>query len=232
MFNFPDLPAIGDVYAPSGGPVWQWDGDSWLSMIAMPEPPAPEEIIALQFGVGYSSGIFYDGAYTLLNSIETQLIIADKLYFTPFRVRDKQYFNKIGFNVSLPSTATNARIGIYDIITETSLQYPGKLIYDAGLIDVTSSGIKEAEIFDPMTGHGAELVPGEYWLAILVDGECTIYGNVSPQGMTKFGSTLGPGMPIDVLFSQEYVFGVLPQQAGLLSREGGVFPNMSLRMEA
>jgi hypothetical protein len=232
MFNFPDLPAIGDVYAPVGGPAWQWDGDSWLSLIIMPVPPQPETMMAVQLGVGYSDGIFYDGAYTLMNSTSTQALIGDKLYFTPFRIRDRQFFNKIGFNISAPYTATKARVGIYDALMETSLQYPGKLIYDAGEVDVTVPGIVEAIIHDPMTGRGKELVPSEYWLGLVLNGECTIYGSVAPQGMYKFGSSMGPGMPIDLLFSQDYAFAALPDLPGLIAREAGVFLNMSLRMEA
>jgi hypothetical protein len=167
-----------------------------------------------------------------MNSTATQELLADKLYFTPFRVRDIQFFNKIGFNVSIPLTATSARVGIYSALEETAMQYPGQLLYDAGVLDVTSEGIKEATVFDPMTGRGKELAPGEYWLALVLDGQCTVYGNVSPQGMTKFGSTLGPGMPIDLLFSQEHVFAELPALPGVISREGGVFPNMSLRIDA
>lgn len=231
MFNFPDLPAIGDIYAPEGGPSWKWDGDAWLSLIMMPAPPEPEAMTAALRGVGYSDSIFYDGAYTLLNATSVQLLGPDRLYFTPYRVRDRQFFNKIGFNVSAPYSAVNARVGIYDALTETATQYPGKLIYDAGVLDVTVPDIREADIFDPMTGRGKELVPGEYWLGIVLDGDCQIYGNVAPQGMTKFGSTMGPGMPIDLLFSQEHPFGELPEQAGVIGREAGVFPNMSLRTE-
>jgi len=230
MFNFPDLPAIDDVYAPPGGPAWRWNGEAWLSLIVMPEPPVPDEMLAAQKGVGYSDGIFYDGAYTLLNATGVQLLAGNKLYFTPYRIRNKQVFDKIGFNVFAPHTATVARVGIYDALLETSTEYPGQLVYDAGEVEVISSGIKEAVILDPFSERGIELEPSEYWLAIVLDGDCEIYGNVAPQGMYKFGSTLGPGMPIDLLFAEEYAYGELPQTAGLILREAGVFPNMSLRM--
>lgn len=231
MFNFPDIPAVGQIFSPPNGPTWQWNGEAWESLIQLPSPPEPETML-MAMSSGYSTGIFYDGAYTLMNGTGTQVVGPDKLYFTPFRIRESQFFSKIGFNVSAPYTATQARLGIYDALIDTGTQYPAKLIYDAGVLDVTSSGIKEAEIYDPMAARGKLLAPGEYWLAIVLNGECTVYGNVAPQGMYKYGSTLGPGMPIDLLFSQPHVFGQLPLTAGVITREPGVFPNMSLRIEA
>lgn len=31
MFDFPNSPTVGQVYAPAGGPTWQWDGVAWKS---------------------------------------------------------------------------------------------------------------------------------------------------------------------------------------------------------
>jgi len=231
MFNFPDLPTVGEVYAPANGPAWRWDGEAWLSLIVMPEPPLPDQMLAAMKGVGYSDGIFYDGAYTLLNLTEVQLLEGNRLYFTPYRIRNRQIFNKIGFNVSTPYVATKARLGIYGALIDTSMEYPGALLHDAGEVEVISTGIKEVVILNPSTGGGLELEPGEYWLAIVLDGECEIYGNVAPQAMYKFGSTMGPGLPFDLLFSQEYEYAVLPPTAGIITRAVGVLPNMSLRMQ-
>lgn len=231
MFNFPDLPSVGDVYAPEGGPTWRWDGEAWLSLIVTPEAPLPAEVLGAQKGVGYSDGIFYDGAYTLLNVPDVQSLVGGRLYYTPYRIRTRQIFNRIGFNVSAPYSAINARVGIYKALIETSTEYPGALLYDAGEVSVVSPGVKEVELLDPTTGGGLILEPSEYWLVILLDGECDIYGNVASQGMYKFGSTLGPGLPYDLLFYQEYEYAPLPPTAGVIAREVGVFPNMSLRMD-
>ena len=233
MFNFPDIPSVGQVFSPSGGPTWQWDGKCWQSLILMPTKDKFADPMALAGGAGYSTDIFYDGAYTLLNdTTSTQVLVADKIYYTPFRIRELQFFNKIGFNLAAPFMATMARVGIYKALMETSTQYPGELFYDAGEIDVTTSGIKELTIVDPMFGYGKEFAAGEYWLVIVVDGECTVFGSVAPQGTYKFGSSLGPGMPVDLVFTSDHIYGPLPATAGLIGRSAGIFPNMSLRMAA
>lgn len=42
-FDFPSSPASGDVYAPSGGPSWQYDGEKWKG--GQPSGPQTEQFI-------------------------------------------------------------------------------------------------------------------------------------------------------------------------------------------
>jgi len=37
MFDFPNTPAVGQVFQPASGPSWQWDGTTWKSALAQGE---------------------------------------------------------------------------------------------------------------------------------------------------------------------------------------------------
>jgi len=40
MFNFPDIPSVGQIYAPDNGPSWKWNGVGWESLV-ISTPPFP-----------------------------------------------------------------------------------------------------------------------------------------------------------------------------------------------
>ena len=172
---------------------------------------------------GYVAGIRYDGAYTKLDAVGTQLLNDSKIYFVPFRIRETKIFNKIGFMVSGAGSAGQLRMGVYGARLNVPGHPPYDLIFEAGIVDITASGVKEITI-------SSELAAGEYWLGLQVDGEVTLLANASDEGVRKFGSTLDPGIPADLLFSQAYMFSNgLPLVGTITTREVGTFPNIYIQ---
>jgi len=79
------------------------------------------------------------------------------IYALPFHVPITQSFDRIAIHVATEVTGGAIRLGIYN---DNGDCYPSSLLLDAGLVNTTTTGLKEIVI-------NVTLSPGLYWLVLL-----------------------------------------------------------------
>ena len=105
---------------------------------------------------------------------------ANHLYAFYYPVLRRMRFDRIGIHVHTASSTSGAkaRLGIY---ADNGNFYPGKLILDAGEVDLTTTGQKEIEI-------NVVLDRGVYWLAYVSNVSDAylrmVFGYPTPKGFS------------------------------------------------
>lgn len=105
----------------------------------------------------------YFGPFITGGTVTTQSAAsANSLRAFPFFVPKTQKFDRIAIRVTTLASGTTpkARLGVYEDKGDGSV-YPGKLVLDAGEVDVNTTGLKELTI--NLTLKGGKL----YWLAFV-----------------------------------------------------------------
>lgn len=96
---------------------------------------------------------------------------------------------KLAINVSTLGAGSVTRLGVYSDIQDSYGGMPGNLLVDAGTVDCSTVGIKEALVGIPIT-------PGLYWLAAVVqNATCAMnlmqIGNGQLVGVNSANSIAG-----------------------------------------
>ncbi len=167
---------------------------------------------------GYRSGRFYAGENLTPATAGTAALVANTLYSTVFTVRQPQLWTKIGFNVTVAGAGgTMARVGVYEIVNGI----PTNLVFDAGAIAVSTTGLKEITI-------SQLLLPGTYGMAIVSSGTPTISADVnSKAAIGCIGSVaIGTG---DQVVTRAFTYGALPSPFGSVTFTTGLTPLITLR---
>lgn len=89
-------------------------------------------------------------------TISTAALTADAIYFTPIYIPETKTFDRIGINVAVDVVASTCRLGVFTLNLTTGT---ATLVLDAGTVDTSSIGNKEATISQSLTA-------GWYWLAM------------------------------------------------------------------
>lgn len=128
---------------------------------------------------GYHATRHYLGGFIQDFVANPAALNADKVYTGLFRVAESVTFTKISVYVSTTGSANNARLGIYNMADGI----PTSLVIDAGVVDVSGTGLKTATISQALSA-------GLYGVCILLDGTATVYGNSSQSaGGPNFAET-------------------------------------------
>lgn len=115
----------------------------------------------------------------------------DKLYGMLFHTSRTIALDRIGITISAAAVAgTNARIGVYECVSDTNI-YPGDLLFDAGEVDVASTGDKDITISQSLSG------PGIYFFAVIFEAIGALRGHAIGNasqfvGIYKSGSAWVP----------------------------------------
>ncbi len=152
------------------------------------------------------SGRYY-GSYLTGGATTTQsLASANSLRAFPFFVPKAAKFDRIAIRVSTAATGTTprGRLGVYE---DNGSIYPGKLVLDAGEVDVSAIGVKELTI--DLTLKAGKL----YWLVFLGQDTASLVVGAIPASEASasilgFDSTLS-GTPI-LGYAITQTYGALP----------------------
>jgi hypothetical protein len=125
----------------------------------------------------YASTVYVVSPYLTLANPAGAALTADRLYMIPFPVSDPGVMTRIGINVTTGAAGKSARLGVYRV---TQANRPGKLLLDAGTVDLTSTALVEATI-------SLNLHPGWYWLALVADGTASISMSSTSSFFTPLG---------------------------------------------
>ena len=129
-------------------------------------------------------------------------LVANKLYFAPLVVARKMTLDRIAIFVHTLADGTSIRLGIYNL--NATLQ-PSSLVLDAGVVDASTTGLKEITI-------SQQLTKGIYALAFVSDGTPSIHSS-SGGGYSIWGCDTGlSGYPRYTLFAFQ-AYGALPATA-------------------
>lgn len=146
-------------------------------------------------------GTFLTGGAQTTQSIAS----ANSLRAFPFYLPITTSFDKIAIRVTTLATGTTPRIrlGIYE---DNGNNYPGKLILDAGEVNVSSTGVKELDIDIKLPGGKL------YWLVLI--GQDTTSLVVAASAATNVLPILGyesdlSGTPL-AGWAATQTYGVLP----------------------
>lgn len=102
------------------------------------------------------------------------LRVSNLLRVSPFIVSGtNQTFDRIAVQVTGVG-AGSLRMGIY---RDTGSIYPGSLLLDAGVVDISTTGLKEIVIAQNLT-------PGLYWLADITDVNVTLSQTANSIGFS------------------------------------------------
>jgi hypothetical protein len=145
----------------------------------------------------------YDAWYSSPSTganLTTGAIAANTLYAMPLILPIALRIDRIAINVTTAGTGS-ARLGIY----KDKLGYPKKLKYDAGEVDISTTGAKK------ITGN-QKLDPGFYWMVVVSNGTPTIrcFTKDGLQNLLGWSSTLpnNPNYGLSVAFT----YAALPDQ--------------------
>ncbi len=129
---------------------------------------------------------------------DTTSLTTDKLYAYHLTIARALTIDRLGLYVSV-AAAGNARLGIYN---DNGNVYPGSLLLDAGAVDISTTGIKEAIINQALT-------KGLYWLAIICSVAPTVY-----KGAMAFSPLGRSNTTLKAIYSHYYKsavgYGALP----------------------
>lgn len=152
---------------------------------------------------GYISGYYYTpsiGGATLGNAA----LVANSIYFMPIFIAKAITINRIGIVIQGTGVAgNNIRLGLY---SNGSNGLPGTLIVDAGNIDCSTGGNKEAVI-------NATLQPGWYWVAVGTNSAPTVSTFSSLACQTILGKTSFDVTNSGSLRFTTFTYGALPSNA-------------------
>ncbi len=156
-----------------------------------PNPSVNAPTIKLLSGYYYSS----------LGAAGSAAVVQNTLTLSPFVVPTSTAFDRIGVNVATGAGSTTVRLGVY----ADSNGIPGALVFDAGTIDSSGTGIKTLTI-------SQTLAAGRYWLAAVAQGGSptlnTLTGVGLPTGDPNLSSNAGSGHCI--AYTMTGVTGALP----------------------
>ena len=128
-------------------------------------------------------------------------LTADRLYAVPFLAAKAYTVTQLGLYVST-GAAGAARLGIY---VDNGSIYPGTLLSDAGVIDVTNIGFQE------LIGLSISLTANTlYWLVYLSDAGPAIYCSSSEGGWQILGDSTASINNLEGHYSQAEAYGALP----------------------
>lgn len=121
----------------------------------------------------------------------------NRLYAVPFFAGDGQAFDRLGVEVTTAAASAVIRLGIYN----DSGGQPVTLLVDAGTVDASSTGWKEATIAQTLTGW--------VWLAVVeqvTNAVAARFINNTPQGL--YLGPIGQSDPTTYNVAQVAYFGV------------------------
>ncbi|GAH96002.1 unnamed protein product, partial [marine sediment metagenome] len=127
--------------------------------------------------------------------------VKNNLYAVPFYSPFATTVTKIGIWVTA-GDAGNARLGIYE---DNEAVYPGDLLLDCGVVDVTAIGGKE------VIGLSVSLSPNSlYWLVYVSDVNPTVLGTHSPGAWSPIGSATTATSALHGHYRKAFVYAPLP----------------------
>lgn len=198
--------------APAAGNTWVWDATAGVY-----KPGSGASAYAK-----FKTGQYYaPPAAALSTRQETEA----RVVMVPFVVDESATFDRVAVEVTAAGTAgAVVRLGIYGADADSM---PGSLLVDAGTVDATTTGLKEAIISQAVTS-------GLYYLAAVVQGAAT----TRPTWRSVTGDSLLPLHTSGVTLtsnsingiSQSSVTGALPATATPDAGPGfGVSPRIVVR---
>lgn len=147
-------------------------------------------------------GSFFTGGAQTTQSIATANSIRAFPFFIPKTVK----FDRIAIRVTTAGTGAvpRARLGVYD---DNGSVYPGKLVLDAGEVNVSANGIKELVI--DVTLKTGKL----YWLSLIGQDTTSLAVGAIPSGdalatFLGWDASLAGTPPLGYAVNQAY--GLLP----------------------
>lgn len=188
------------------------NGSSANPQWALTVPPHP----------GYHDLYYYSGYTGIAPGVLS--LTQNRLHFIPFPCVEPTTWNRIGINVTTNQASAMARLGIYN----NSGGRPTSLVLDAGEVDCSTTGEKEATISQALS-------IGWYWLALVtsVNTVGITAENAASSGDTiriNLGFATGAGNPL-VYNYHSHTYGALPANASTLSDMTGAsnIPRIWLR---
>lgn len=169
---------------------------------------------------GYVSGVYYNGFHPTTDG-GADTLVADRLYAGSFLVASTNTFDRISIEVVTTGTATGARLGIYN----TANGKPTTLLLDGGTVVVSSTGQKDLTISQSLSA-------GVYWIAIVLNGTCDVYGydgTTDPYGAYVGGAVGGPGGGAPAGYYGSHTYGVLPSNFPATTVSAALYPVLILR---
>ncbi len=158
---------------------------------------------------GFATGRYYNGLLGLGGSA-TSTLSADVMYFVPIVTPSSQVFDRIAFNVQTTGTATNARVGIYDMTNGL----PSTLILDGGLVGVGTTGNKEATISQSLSA-------GVYAVGAVFNGSCELLDFANDIYIPYVMGAASPSSGSVNIFTGSLTFGALPSTFPSATRAAG-----------
>lgn len=158
---------------------------------------------------GIRTGRYY-GGIDMVEAASSRTIESNRIYFSIIQVPKEITITRVGCEIMSPS-GNYGRLGIY--YNDDHQGWPGKLFYDAGLIDISTGGTKEISI-------DLSVSPGWYWLAANFDGQPTLRAKTTGEYSRFYTGTpnivAGSYMAI-----YDYQFGPFPSRINILYPEYG-----------
>lgn len=161
--------------------------------------------LGADFSPVYRSGLYYfNHPYLSSASNSSAAFAINSITYTPILVSKRTQVDRFAINVSTAVSGALARLGLY--LNSSGL--PGNLIFDAGEVNLSSNGTKEAVI-------SATLDAGWYWAAGMLNNasgvpSITTGGNIF--GMNHlFGNPFTPGTAVACCIRKtNHAFGTFP----------------------
>jgi hypothetical protein len=147
------------------------------------------------------AGLGYTGSATGINPS------ANEIWGRPITISKTTTFTRIGARVKTLGASSAARLGIYEFANGV----PGALVLDAGIIDATSTGIKEITI-------SQELQAGVYFICICPNNATAEYFSAvpHPEITNEFFGAFNTADPASTAYGlgKTHTYGALPDPFG------------------
>jgi hypothetical protein len=167
------------------------------------------ELYLLTGSGGVPAQRYYSGSPLDPRSTSTLAVSANTLYATLINTPEKKTWNRISLEVTA-GVAGQVRLGMYS----ASQGLPASLLLDAGVLDTSTGGIKEAAI-------ALTLDPGWYFAVAVFSAAPTIRAAAYSQPAMPFIAVGTPGAS-DSQINSAFAFGVLPGAFPAITRPAGV----------
>lgn len=170
-------------------------------------PPLPT---LSDFSPVYRSGLYYfNHPYLSSSSNSSAALAANSITYTPILVSKRTTIDRFAINVSTAVSGALARLALYSNLNGL----PGNLIFDAGEINLSSNGTKEAVI-------SASLDAGWYWGAAMLNNTVGIPSITTGGGIYGmnhiFGNPFMSGTAVaSAIRRTNHTFGAFPTVAPL-----------------
>lgn len=153
----------------------------------------------------------------------TFAITANRLYALPFFCPVLFIMGQIDINVTTLA-AGNVRLGIYE---DNGKCAPGKLLLDAGTVDVSATGVKGVTVTKNL--RGGKL----YWLALVSDVAPTLRASVADSHLVSFfGLSSALSTALGAFYYKSFTYAALPDPFGnTLTVSTGSMPSIYLRKD-